>query len=387
RPELLHAFHEAAVARRVFLRFFGIGEGGFELLQQFALLLVEPHRRFHHHGAKEVAGVTAADGFHALPAQAEFLAGLGFGRDGDAGRAVQDRYFDGGAERSLRKPDRHFATQVVAFALENRMRTHMDFDIQVARRRTGGTRFALPCQTNAIAGVHARRHLHFETAFVFQPAFAMAMPARRVHRAARAAAVRARLLDREDAVLHAYATVPAARGTRGQLAVFGTRAVAVVAVDQRRHLDLLVDAGHGFFEVELQQVTQIRTACRAPSAAENVRENVAEDVADIAERRTAAAPCAVFECGVAVLVVHRAALRIAQDFVCLLGFLETILRVRIVGTTIRMVLHCQPAKGLFHFLVARAARDAEDFVVATFHVRSLASRRRSGMNHMAAIAP
>src|SRR6185437_10814747 len=367
RPELLHAVDEAAVARRVFLRFLGVGEGGFELLEDFTLAFVQAHRRFHHDRAEQVAGLAASHRFHALPAQAEFLASLGLGRNGDAGGATQDRYFDGRAQRRLRKTDRYFAVQVVAFAFEDRMRAHMDFDVQVARRRTRGTRFALPGQTDAIALVHPRRHLHVETAFVFQPAFSVTMPARGFDHAAGATAMRASLLDRENAVLHPHAAMAAASGTRRQLAVFGTRAVAVVAVDQGRYLDLPVDAGHGFLEVEFQHVAQIRTARRAPAAAENVGEDIAEDVADVAEWRAAAAPGTVLKRGVAILVIHRATLRVTQDFPGFLGFLEALLRLGIAGATIRMVLHRQPAKSLFQFLVIRAARDAEDFVVATFH--------------------
>src|SRR5690348_18303306 len=83
RPELLHAFHEAAVARRMLLRFLGVCEGRLELLEQFALVFVEPYRCFDDHCAEQVAGMTAADGFHALAAQTEFLPCLRFGWHGD----------------------------------------------------------------------------------------------------------------------------------------------------------------------------------------------------------------------------------------------------------------------------------------------------------------
>src|SRR5690348_3849453 len=386
RPELLDAFHEAAVAWRMLLRFLRVGEGGFELLQQVALELVEPHRCFDDHGAEKVAGVAAANGLHALAAQPEFLPRLRFRRDGDAGHAAEDRDFDGCAERGLRETDRHLATQVVAMALEDRMLAHVDLDVQVAGRRAGRAGFALACQANAIAVVHAGGHFHFQAAFVFEPSFAVTVSARRHHHAPDPAAMRTGLLDRENAVLHPHATVAAAGRAGGKLAVLRTRAIAVMAVDHRRHADLLVDAGHGFFEVEIQHVAQIRTACRAPAATEDVGKDVAEDVAHVPERRAAATPCAVLERGVAVLVVHRAALRIAQYLPSLLGFLEALLRFGIAGTAVGMILHRQPAKRLFQFLVIRRACNTEDFVVATFHVRILASRRRSGMNHSAATA-
>src|SRR5690348_15262156 len=387
RPELLHAFHKAAVARRMLLRFLGVGEGRLELLQQFALVFVEPYRCFDDHGAEQVAGMTAADGFHALAAQTEFLPCLRFGWHGDAGRAAKDRHFDIGAERRLRETDRHLATQVVAVAFEDGMLAHVDFNVQVAGRRPGWTGFPLAAQADAIAVVHARGHFDFQTAFVFQPAFAVAVLARRHHHASDTAAVRAGLLDREDAVLHPHAAVAAAGGTGCKLAVLGTGGVAMMAVDHRRHTDLLVDAGNRFLKIEFQHVTQVRTTRGAPAATENVGKDVAEDVAHVAEWRTAAAAGAVLERGVTVLVVHGAALRIPENLVRFLGFLETFLRFGVAGAAVGMILHRQPAKRFLQFLVARAARNTEDFVIAMFHVRILASRRRSGMNQMAAIAP
>src|SRR5690606_7554235 len=77
------------------------------------------------------------------------------------------------------------------------------------------------------------------------------------------AAMRTGLLDRKDAVLHAYAAVALARGTTRRLAVGRTAAAATVAGDQRRNLDLLVDAEHGLLEVEFDQVAKVGPTPRA----------------------------------------------------------------------------------------------------------------------------
>src|SRR5690606_7561637 len=106
------------------------------------------------------------------------------------------------------------------------------------------------------------------------------------------------LLDREDAVLHAYLAVAMAGRALADLAIGRAAAVAMMAIDLGGNLDLLGDTEHRFLEVELHDVAQVRAAPRtAPAAApaEDVAENVAEDVAHVAEAGAAAAAHAAFE--------------------------------------------------------------------------------------------
>src|SRR3546814_5298657 len=72
----------------------------------------------------------------ALAAQAEHLAGLGFLRNPDLGRAIEGWHIDGGAECCLREADRHLAIQVVALALKDRVWANLHIDVQIAVRRT-----------------------------------------------------------------------------------------------------------------------------------------------------------------------------------------------------------------------------------------------------------
>src|SRR5690606_13411847 len=120
-----------------------------------------------------------------------------------------------------------------------------------------------------------------------------------------------------------------------------------------------------------QQVAQIRSATRATATAaahaEDIAEDVTENVADIAvEAAVAATADAVLERGMAVLVVGRALLPVAQDFVGFLGFLEFFLCIRIVGTAIRVAFHGQAAKRLLEVVVGSRTFDAKNFVIATF---------------------
>src|SRR3546814_2474438 len=90
----------------------------------------------------------------------------------------------------------------------------------------------------------------------------MALLARLLDRLATATAMRTSLLDREDAVLHAHLAMAVAGPALADLAVFRAAAVAVMAVDLGRHLDLAADAEHGLFQIQLHDVAQVGAAAR-----------------------------------------------------------------------------------------------------------------------------
>jgi hypothetical protein len=209
----------------------------------------------------------------------------------------------------------------------------------------------------------------------------MAFLAWLLDRLASTAAMRAGLLDREDAVLHAHLAVAVAGLALADLAVFRAAAVAMVAVDLGRHLDLPADAEHGLFQIQFHDVTQIGAApcasATATTATENVAKNIAKNIADIAETGAAAATHAMLERRMAMLVVHRAFLRVGQHFVGLLGFLELVLRSRIVRAAVRMVFHRQPSERLLQLDVADAAFDTQHFVVITLAHSCIHTARRA----------
>src|SRR5262249_22556943 len=147
-PELLHAVEPRTRARRV--RRDVVAETRLERLEQFALTFVELDRRFDHDFADEVADLAAAHVAHALAAQAEQFARLRLGRNLDYRFAAERRHFEFRAERGLGKTDRHLAVEIVALALEDRVLAHVDFDVEIARRRAGRTGLALARQAHAI---------------------------------------------------------------------------------------------------------------------------------------------------------------------------------------------------------------------------------------------
>jgi len=108
----------------------------------------------------------------------------------------------------------------------------------------------------------------------------------------------------------------------------------------------------------------------APEAATTERaEDVLEDVAEAGEALEAAtgAAGAAAQPVVAVGVVCRALVAVAQHLVGLGGLLELLFAVRIVTVHVGMVLTGKLAVGLLYLLGVGVARDSKDLVVVTFH--------------------
>ena len=145
------------------------------------------------------------------------------------------------------------------------------------------------------------------------------------------------------------------------------------AVDDGRHPDGDRVARHRPFEVELEGIAKVRSPVRArpPTAArpEDVPEDVVEDIAKAAAE---AAPTEGVDIDpvVAELVVGGPLLRIGEDLVGFLGLLEAILRLRVVGVAVRVVLHREAAVGLLQRVLVRAPLDSEHLVVVALGHRS-----------------
>ena len=107
---------------------------------------------------EQVAVAAAADVGHAAAANAERRAGLRAGRDRERLVAVERRNPDLAAERERREVQRHFAVQVVAVALEERVLLHVDHDVEIAARTAAGPRFAFAAQAQTLAGGDAGRN-------------------------------------------------------------------------------------------------------------------------------------------------------------------------------------------------------------------------------------
>src|SRR5690606_30802826 len=282
---------------------------------------------------------------------------------------VERRHLDRAAERRRREADRHLARQVLTVAREDRVRLHDDVDVEVTRRPAVTARLALARQPDAVAVVDACRHLDRKRPDLADDTRARAIGARLLDARTRAAADRARLLDREKALLHTHVAVAGARRARDALrAGRRPRAVARSARDPARNLDLDRVARDRLLERELELVAQVSAAVHlrpaARSDAENVAEHVAEDVAECVRAESVRAEAAACpDTRMAEPIVSRALAVVRQDLVGLLDLLELGLGLRIVRIAIRVILHRQAAVGLLQVLGARIAIHAEHFVV------------------------
>ena len=153
------------------------------------------------------------------------------------------------------------------------------------------------------------------------------------------------LLDREEALLHAYLARAAAGCALLWLrACLGATAIAGFASDLGRDIDRDGIATHGFLEVETQLVPEIGAAeylWTTPSAtAEDIAEHVPEDVAEsLGAESTGATHTGTAHAIVPEAVIGAALVLVAEDLVGLLGLLELRFCALVVLVAIGMVLH------------------------------------------------
>ena len=116
-----------------------------------------------------------------------------------------------------------------------------------------------------------------------------------------------------------------------------------------------------------------------PPAAEAAAEEAAENIPQVAEVEApveAAAPRAEIgvHAGVAELVVPAPLLPVRENFVSLVGLLKLFLGLLVVRVQVRVVLPGQLFIRLFDFVVRRALRHAQDFIIITFLFRHSSSQ-------------
>src|SRR5690606_29414739 len=344
--------------------------------QQLFLAFAQVHRRLDNDAAEQVARATAAHRRHALAAQAEEFAGLRFWRNFQLYATFERRHFELTAQRRVGKTDRHFAEQMLAVALENRMFAHRYLHVEIADRTTVRTRFAFTCETNSIAGIDTRRHFHRQRLGFFNHATAITLAARVRDHLALAATVRAGLLYREKALLHANLAGAATGCTGDRRAAFlGAGATAFLAVHQCRHADFCRGALHRFLKADFEGVTQIGAALRAAAttaaAAKDIAEHVAENIREAAiasATKTAGtgAAGAAIDGRVAELVVGGALLLIGKHFISFVRFLEVVLCLFVARIAVRVVLHRHSAIGFLDIGVDGVTRHSQHLVIISF---------------------
>src|SRR5690606_1851438 len=153
--------------------------------------------------------------------------------------------------------DRHFAEDVLAFALEELVGPHVNKDIQVPRRPASLARFAFAFHPQSLAVVNAGGHLHLQTPGAPLQTSAQAVAAGRLGQAAGAAASGTRLhIDEppEHRLAHLADLAPAValRARPNRRARLRPVAAAVAADLRPGHADLHFGSESRLFEVDVQ---------------------------------------------------------------------------------------------------------------------------------------
>src|SRR5439155_26338848 len=165
---------------------------------------------------------------------------------------------------------------------------------------------------------------------------------------------------------HPELTDPVAAAARlDRRAGLGAVAVTVLAAVDELVLDLDLSAGSRLLERDLHghgHVAAVRTAARAASERVAAAEERVEDVAERAEALEVRAEAARGEALVAVAVVHRAALRVGQDLVCLRGLLELLLGLRVVPVHVGMEFPRKRSERLLDLALVGVPRHTEHLV-------------------------
>ena len=118
------------MVRRVFATRF------LKLAQQFLLTIGEVNRGFHHHVAKQVAVVMAANPLDALAAQAKRFSRLSLWGNTDLRHTIERRNINFSTKGSGGETDRHLAVQIVLLALKHRVRLEVNLNVEISGRAT-----------------------------------------------------------------------------------------------------------------------------------------------------------------------------------------------------------------------------------------------------------
>ena len=143
------------------------------------------------------------------------------------------------------------------------------------------------------------------------------------------------------------------------------------------HRHFLFHAEESFLKFESQVFAKIRAALYSAAAASTTAEHIAktkelaEDVAEILEHtgiESGALRSCAAEPGMSIAVVHGPFFGVGEDGVGFADFFEPLLRVRIIGIAVGVVLQRKLAICALQFDVSDCAGNAQNLVIVSFCV-------------------
>lgn len=366
---LLEFVHEAAVE--------GVGFGvgfGVEFLDEFALFPGEFSRDFNDHSDDLIALAVAAQIGHALAAEAKRSAGLGSRRYFEFFFSTKSRDADRGAEGGLRKTDGHFADDIFAFALEDRVGLDFDEDMEVASRAAIEAGLAFAADAQPEASVNPGGDVHVQ--FALNPGLPSAGTAgtRFADALAGSPAPRAGLGDAKKTVGDAHLPGAAALGAYFRFGAGGrARSSAVVACFHAGESDVFLGPEGGFFQSNGQFVFEVVSGAGAavathpaPSAKQYVKE-IFEGALEASPSESAAGETAAAEARkriarLAIAIILAAALGIFEHIVGPVDLFEFFLGGFVSAGLVGMIFVGQLEVGTADFFIRRIARDAKNLI-------------------------
>ena len=214
--------------------------------------------------------------------------------------------------------------------------------------------------------------------FLAELELALALRAGIGDHAARALARRASTSDAEETLLIPDLSAAVA-GTAGgwTFSGGGARTLTILAGLVATDGDFLFHAEESFLKFESQVFAQIspalHSAAAASAAAEHIAESeeFAEDVAEVLEHtgiESGALRSCAAESGMAIAVIDGPFFRVGENGVSFADFFEPLLRVRIIGIAVGVVLECKLAVRALEFDLGHRAGNAQNLVVVSFCV-------------------
>ena len=350
---------------------------------------IEFLRGFHHGLQIEIADIARLQNRHALPAQADLLAGLGsLGNGHDLFLAGQSRHADFTAQSGCHHRNRHAAIQIRSVALEEIMRFQRDENIEIAGRAAAQPAFSLTGQPDTGAVIDTGRHIDRQSAFACGAARARTGRAGIFDHLAAPLAMGAGPLHRKKALCGSDTAVSAAGGTGfGLGACFGAGPRTGFTADRDRNGQCGCFTVEGIFQRDFEIVAQIGAAlaaiaaARAASAhiAEQVFENIRHAGGKIAGKTTGAAT-AIFKGRMAEAIIGCAFLPVRERLIRLVELFETGFGLGIIGIAVGMIFHRQFAEGRFQLGFIGRPCDVKNFIIIAFaHDSAIQSARGRNM--------
>lgn len=339
---------------------------------------------------------------HAFADDAEAGTALRTGRDLELDFFVKGLDLDGAAKSGDWEGDVYALVEIVPVTLEVRIVFDVDVYVEIPLGAAALAGLAFPGDAHTHAGISTGRDIHFDGLFHADRAGAAAFGAFVFDDLAAALTV----LAGDDIHHLSERTIPYHTLLAGAVAVgagldggawLGAGAVAVAAGVILRYGEFLLDTGRCFAKGDLHIIAEVSALLRAIAPSASAAGEHVEDVAHVEAAKAtltaetakaslsetavarAAAAGRLRESIVSELVVLGSLIRIGEDVVGFIDFLEFFFRrFWIVFIQIRMVLACQPAICFLDLIVCGAFIDAQHVIVISAVCHSFLSSKKLG---------